>query len=60
MAKNNSRKDVQATGEAFSSEKGISSTSRDEIYRLFYFWAIFADTDPDTDQGTPLNPDPQN
>jgi hypothetical protein len=50
-----STKDVQATGEAFSPQKRTSITSKDEFYQLF---SIFALLDPDTDPGTPLNPDP--
>jgi|LakMenEpi03Aug12_release.lakeMendotaPanAssembly.Ray.scaffolds.fasta_scaffold365190_1 hypothetical protein len=41
-------KDVQATREAFSSQKRASSTSKNEIYQLFLFlWVIFATLDPD-------------
>jgi hypothetical protein len=53
--------DVHATGEAFSPQKRTSSASKNEIYYLFSIfvtlWVIFALLDPDTDPGTPLNPD---
>jgi hypothetical protein len=55
-------KDVQATGEAFSPQKRTSSNSKNKISNFFLcLWVIFAlvDPDPDTDPGTPLNPDPQ-
>ncbi len=43
-------KDVQATGEAFSSQKRTSSTSENEISQHFIFlWVIFALLDPDPD-----------
>jgi hypothetical protein len=58
-------KDVQATGEAFSPQKRTSSTSKDEIYLLFYiFVGHFCPLDPDPDRKsgygyeTPLNPIP--
>jgi hypothetical protein len=41
-------KDVQATGEAFSSQKRISNTSKHEISSLSVFlWVISALLDPD-------------
>jgi hypothetical protein len=62
-------KDVQATGETFSSQKRTSSTSKN-LLTVFYVWGSFLpswiririadpDPDPDPDLGTPLNPDPQ-
>jgi hypothetical protein len=43
-------KDVHATGEAFSSRKGTSSNSKDEIMSFFpFFWVIFSLLDPDPD-----------
>ncbi len=37
------KKDVQVTGEAFSLQKSPFSTTKDEIYKLFYiFRVIFA------------------
>jgi hypothetical protein len=52
---------VQATGEAFSPQKRIFSTSKNEIYN--FLRDIFALLDPEPDPGcesggTPLNPDP--
>jgi hypothetical protein len=43
-------KDVQATEEAFSSQKRTSSTSKHEISKNFpILWVIFALLDPDRD-----------
>jgi hypothetical protein len=62
----------EATGEAFSHQKRTSSTSKNEIVLTFFYvfryflpsWIRIriANPDPDTDPGTPLNPDsyPQN
>jgi hypothetical protein len=38
IAKMDSIKDVQASGEAFSRQKRTSSTSKDEIYQVFYIF----------------------
>ncbi len=50
---------VQATGEDFSPLKRTSSTQKIKFFNFFLcLWVIFALLDPDTDPGTPLNPDP--
>jgi hypothetical protein len=50
-------KDVQTTGESFSSQKRTSSTTKDVIYNIFsIFLGHFALLDPDP--WTPLNLDP--
>ncbi len=52
-----SLKDAQATGEAFSSQKRTSSTSKHEISLLFlFFGVIFALLD--SDPATHINSDP--
>jgi hypothetical protein len=55
---------VQATREAFSSQKRTSSTSKNEIYKLFsmfvgHFCHPGSGLRIRTDPGTQLNPDPQ-
>jgi hypothetical protein len=44
------KKDVQATGDAFSPQKRTSSPSKHEIFNFFLFlWNIFALRDPDSE-----------
>jgi hypothetical protein len=53
---------AQATGEAFSSQKRTSSTSKHELLKFFLMWVIFALLDPDPEPEDPLtrlNPDPE-
>jgi hypothetical protein len=58
-------KDAQATGEAFSPHKRISSTSKHKNSFLFSnLWVIFAPLDPFPDPATQImqihpDPDPQ-
>jgi hypothetical protein len=53
-------KDAQATGEAFSPQKRISSTSKHENSLLFlYLWVIFVLLDPDPATQIDADPDPQ-
>jgi hypothetical protein len=48
-------KDAQATGEAFSSQKKTSCTSK---HKIFYFLGHFGLLDPDPDPATQINADP--
>ncbi len=62
-------KDIQATREAFSHQKRTSTTYEMKFMNFLYFCGSFlpsliririrtANRDPNTDPGTPLNPDP--
>jgi hypothetical protein len=59
---------VQATGEAFSHRKRASLLKKMKFMNFFRCFCVafhswirirIANSDPDTDPGTPLNPDPQ-
>ncbi len=51
--------DVQVTGKAFSLKREHPELQKMKFINFFIFLcAIFALQDPDSDPGTPLNPDP--